>query len=55
MNPAFEGKTEIEINKLQAEIKKLEAETDKIENQSDKDGATEAMLAEYFEELNNIK
>ena len=55
MNPAFESKTEIEINKLQAEIKKLEAETDKIGNQSDKDEATEAMLAEYFEELNNIK
>lgn len=55
MNPAFEGKAEIEISKLQAEIKKLEAETAKIENESDKESATEAMLAEYFEELNNIK
>ena len=54
-NPAFEGKAEIEISKLRAEIKKLEAETARIEGQSDKDGATEAMLAEYFEELNNIK
>lgn len=54
-NPAYEGKAEIEISKLRAEIKKLEAETARIESQSDKDGATEAMLAEYFEELNNIK
>lgn len=54
-NPAYESKAEIEISKLRAEIKKLEAETARIESQSDKDGATEAMLAEYFEELNNIK
>ena len=54
-NPAFEGKAEIEISKLRAEIKKLEEETARIESQSDKEGATEAMLAEYFEELNNIK
>lgn len=54
-NPAYEGKAEIEISKLRAEIKKLEAETARIESQSDKDGATETMLAEYFEELNNIK
>lgn len=54
-NPAYEGKAEIEISKLRAEIKKLEAETARIESQSDKEEATEAMLAEYFEELNNIK
>lgn len=55
MNPAFEGKAEVETSKLQAEIKKLEAETAKIESLSENVGAAEAMLAEYFEELNNIK
>lgn len=54
-NPAYEGKAEIEISKLRAEIKKLEAETARIESQTPNEDATETMLAEYFEELNNIK